>query len=172
MKKILLSVILIVIIAFTNDSFAQKQYKFGHIDSNELLSIMPERTKAKAQLETYAKQLENQLAAMQNEFDRKYEEYINTADSLSKFIRQTKEQELGDLQKRIQAFQQTAQQDLATRENELLQPIIQKARNAVDEVAAENNYTYVFDIGTGVILHWSEDSEDIMPLVKAKLGIQ
>lgn len=172
MKKILLSAILIVLVAFANDTFAQKQYKFGHIDSNQLLSIMPERESAKKQLEKYAKQLEDQLAAMQNEFDNKYEEYISTADTLSKFIRQTKEQELGDLQQRIQSFQQTAQQDLAARENELLQPIIQKARNAVDEVAAEQGYTYVFDIGTGVILHWSEDSEDILPLVKAKLGIQ
>ncbi len=172
MKKIVILAALILTVAFTSDLAAQKQYKFGHIDSNQLLSQMPQREKAKVELEKYAKQLESTLSGMQTEFERKYQEYVSTADSLSNLIRQTKESELGEMQQRIQTFQQTAQQDLAQKENELLQPIIQKARTAISEVADENNFTYVFDVGTGVILHFSDDSIDILPMVKAKLGIQ
>jgi len=173
MKKIMtLAVLLVMAFTFANQTFAQKTYKFGHIDSNQLLSLMPERAKAKTQLETYAKQLESTLSTMQSEFENKYQSYTASADSLSPLIRQTKEKELGDLQQRIQAFQQKAQQDLSDKESTLLQPIIDKAKKAIDEVATENGFTYIFDTGTGVILHHSADSEDILPLVKTKLGIQ
>ncbi|MDA3892871.1 MAG: OmpH family outer membrane protein [Salinivirgaceae bacterium] len=172
MKKILTIVILLVATFAGSQTFAQKQYKFGHIDSNALLSIMPERENAKVELEKYAKQLESTLTSMQSEFERKYQNYVVSADSLSKLLRETKEGELSEMQQRIQNFQQTAQQDLGEKENELLQPIIAKAKTAISEVSEEGGYLYVFDVGTGVVLHHSADSEDILPLVKVKLGIQ
>ena len=173
MKKILaIAVMVVLAFTFVNQTFAQKTYKFGHIDSNQLLSLMPERAQAKTTLEAYAKQLESTLSTMQTEFENKYQDYLASADSLSPLIRQTKEKELGDLQQRIQAFQQKAQQDLSEKESSLLQPIIDKAKKAIDDVATENGFTYIFDTGTGVILHHSADSEDILPLVKAKLGIK
>ncbi len=173
MKRIL-SLALLFVITFTisNNTTAQTTLKFGHIDSNALLTIMPEREAAKNALEAHAQQLEETLTVMQAEFERKYTDYVAKGDSLSPLIRQTKEAELGEIQQRIQAFQQNAQQELSAKEGELLQPIIQKARDAISEVAAENGYLYVFDLGTGVILHFSEESEDILPLVKVKLGIQ
>ena len=75
-------------------------------------------------------------------------------------------------QQRLQAFQQTAQKDLSNKEGELLQPIIDKAKKAIDEVAAENNFTYVFDMSMGAILYHSEQSVDMLPLVLKKLGIK
>jgi outer membrane protein len=132
---------------------------------------MPERAQAKVTLEKYAKDLEDQVAAMQTELETKYQQYLMKADSLSPLIKQAKEKEITDMQQRFQAFQQTAQQDLSSKESELLQPIIEKAKKAIDEVATENGFTYIFDIGTGVILHYSEESIDILPLVMTKLGI-
>ncbi|HBX85834.1 MAG TPA: molecular chaperone Skp [Marinilabiliales bacterium] len=172
MKKILFVVVVFGTMMLSLNTFAQKQYKFGHIDSNQLLSIMPEREKAKTDLEAHAKQLEQTLTGMQSELERKYQDYVTSADSLSKLIRQTKEAELNEMQQRMQTFQQNAQQELSQKENELLQPIIQKARTAIKEVADERGYIYVFDSGTGVLLHWSEESEDLMPFVKVKLGIK
>lgn len=171
MKKILSIALLFAVLAITNNAVAQTTYKFGHIDSNELLSIMPEREAAKVTLEKHAQQLEETLTVMQAEFEKKYNEYVANADSLSPLIKQTKEAELGEIQQRIQAFQQQAQQELGQTENELLAPIIEKARGAISEVAAENGYLYVFDLGTGALLYHSEDSENILPLVKVKLGI-
>jgi outer membrane protein len=150
---------------------AQKPYKFGHIDSQMLLSQMPEREQAKTQLEKYAKQLEDQVAALQSELERKSQQYQAQADSLAPLLKQDREKELNQIYQRYQEFQQTAQQSLQQKETELMQPIIEKAKKAIDDVATENNFTYIFDIGTGAILHYSEESIDLLPLVLTKLGI-
>ncbi len=172
MKRSIAVFVLAATMLVSVNSFAQKAYKFGHIDSNQLLSTMPERESVKSKLEAFAKQLENQLAAMQTELESKYQQYMSEAETLSPLIRQTKEQELTEMQQRIQMFQQNAQQELGAKESELFQPVIDKARKAISEVANENGFTYVFDIGSGAVLHFSDDSQDILPLVKAKLGIQ
>ncbi len=170
MKKILLT-LLVVISVFATESFAQKA-KFGHIDSNELLSAMPERAQAQKQLQEFSKQLENQLAVMNQEFQTKYQDYVTHQDSLSMSIKQLKEEELQSLQQRIQNFQQTAQQDLQKKEQELLQPIIDKAKNAIKEVAKEKGYTWVFDTSVGSLVVWPENSDNLLNDVKTKLGIK
>jgi len=168
MKKILL--LLAIVLSIT--SFAQKAQKMGHINSNELLMMMPENQQAQKALQQHSRELEDQSAAMQAELEQKYNDYLAKKDSLSPLIQKTKETELQDLNQRIQAFQQTAQKDLQAKQQELLKPIIEKARNAIREVAKENGYTYVFDTGTGALVYWPEDSDDLLPLVKTKLGIQ
>jgi len=168
MKKILF--LLVVVISLS--SFGQGKQKFGHINSNDLLQAMPENKQAQDALQQHSKELENQLMAMQAELEQKYNDYLAKKDSLSTLIQQTKEAELNDLNTRIQSFQQTAQQDLQTKQSELLKPIIEKARNTIREISKEKGYTYVFDTSTGALVYWPEDSDDLLPLVKAKLGIQ
>jgi len=90
---------------------------------------------------------------------------------MSSIIKQTKEKEILDLQRRIQEFQQTAQEDLQNKENELTAPIIEKARNAVRDVAKENGYTFIFNSTEGLLLY-TEPADDIMALVKKKLGLK
>ncbi len=163
---------LIIILLFlgfsTNNAKAQK---FGHIDSNKLMEIMPDKAQAKVELESFAKGLEEQLQAMQGELQSKYQDYMSKKETLTELIKQTKEQELQDLQGRIQTFQGTAQQELQKKEMELLQPIIQKAQDAIKAVGKEQGLTYVYDIGTGAIVYYSDESKDILDLVKIKLGI-
>ena len=165
MKKIL--ILLAVIVSLS--SFGQK---FGHINSNELLMAMPENQQAREAIQQHSKELETQLMAMQAELEQKYNDYLANKETLSKLVQQTKETELNDLNTRIQSFQQTAQQDLQAKETELLKPIIEKARNTIREVSKEKGYTYVFDTSTGALVFWPEDSDDLLPLVKTKLGIQ
>ena len=64
----------------------------------------------------------------------------------------------------------TAQESLAKKENEILKPIIDKAKKAINDVAKEKGYDYILDTGLGMVLYAS-DSEDILPLVKKKLGL-
>jgi len=168
MKKILF----LLVIAISVSTFGQGKQKFGHINSNDLLQAMPENQQARDALQQHSKELETQLMAMQAELEQKYNDYLSKKDSLSQLIQQTRESELNDLNNRIQSFQQTAQKDLQAKEAELLQPIIEKARNTIREVAKEQGYTYVFDTSTGALVFWPEDSDDILPLVKAKLGMQ
>lgn len=168
MKKLFLVLLMSSIVA---TGFSQQKIKLGHLNSNELLEAMPEKAKAQKSLQDYSKQLEDQLVAMQDELEKKYNEYLEKKDTFTDLIKKNKEEELTSLQQRIQTFQSNAQQDLQKKEQELLKPIIDKAKKAIEEVAKENGYTYIFDTGTGVLLYFPKDSDDILPLVKKKLGI-
>ncbi len=168
MKKILFLLAIVISVS----TFGQGKQKFGHINSNDLLMAMPENQQARDALQQHSKELETQLMAMQAELEQKYNDYLAKKDSLSPLIQQTRETELNDLNQRIQSFQQTAQQDLQAKEAELLQPIIEKARNTIREISKEKGYTYVFDTSTGALVFWPEESDDLLPLVKTKLAIQ
>ncbi|HET6245515.1 MAG: OmpH family outer membrane protein [Bacteroidetes bacterium] len=168
MKKILTLAIVLATAAFSLEAIAQK---FGHVDSNELLLAMPERKTAETSIQDYAKQLESQLKTMNAEWESKVQDYQSKEAMLSDAIKKTKVKEITDLESRIKDFQTTAQEDLQKKENDLLQPMIEKAKAAINEVAKENKYTYVFDSGAGMLLY-SPESDDILPLVKKKMGIK
>ncbi len=170
MKK---SFIILLIALFTcgTASFAQKTVKLGHINSADLMQIMPGRDSAQAAFQTEMDALDAQLKAMQEELQKKYNEYMEKQDQMSALIRQTKEQEIRDMGSRVEAFQQNAQQQLQEKEKELLQPIIDRAKQAIADVAKENGYTYVFDTSAGALLY-QQDSDDILGLVKKKLGLK
>ncbi len=170
MQKLLTSSVLALFLFLSLGASAQQAVKLGHIDSNELLQLMPEREAAMVELERYAGELEEQFVSMQEEFQRKYREYLEKESTFSELIRQSRQRELASLQERIMEFQEMAQQDLMNRESQLLSPIIEKARQAIEEVAREEGFTYIFDVGMGVLL-FHEKGEDIMPQVRTKLGI-
>ena len=166
MKKTLLTICLIVAGLFA----AEAQNKLGYINSNELLSIMPESTEMQTKLQSYAKGLESSLAAMQAEGEKKLADYQQNEATMSDLVKQDKIRELESIQQRILEFQQNAQESLAAKEQELITPILDKARKAIEDVAKEGSFTYIFDASTGNILYAAE-SENILPLVKAKLGL-
>ncbi len=170
MKNLSKVVIILFLVVFTTASFAQVKQKFGHIDSNELLKLMPGRDSATAKITAYSKTLETQLKGMQGELETKYNDYSANKDNYTDLIKQTKEKELQDIQARIEAFQQSAQDDLEKKQNELLKPIIDKAKAAIEKVAKENQFTYIFDAGLGVLLY-SDPTQDILPMVKKELGL-
>jgi len=171
MKNILKTAIIIAIPLMVGMTVLDAQaQKFGHINSNELLSSMPEREQATAEVEKFAKQLENQLKTMSAEYDTKLQDYQSKEGIMTEPIKQTRLKELLDLEQRIRDFQLTAQQSLQKKETELLTPLIDKAKNAIEEVSKKNGYTYIFDTSVGVILYFQE-GDDIMPLVKKNLGL-
>ena len=171
MKNILKAAIIIAIpLMFGMTGLDAQAQKFGHINSNELLSAMPEREQATAEVEKFAKQLESQLKTMSAEYDTKLQDYQSKEGIMTEPIKQTRLKELLDLEQRIRDFQLTAQQSLQKKETELLTPLIDKAKNAIEEVSKKNGYTYIFDTSVGVILYFKE-GDDIMPLVKKNLGL-
>jgi outer membrane protein len=164
-KKILFAGLLL----FNVGVFAQKAQKLGHINSNELLMAMPERTKIQKDLEDYAKQLQSQLQTMEAEWQGKVQDFKAKEGQMTELIRNTKVKEITDLEQRIQDFQETAQKDLQNKEGELLQPLIDKAKKAIEDVAKENGFTYILDSSVGVLLYTA--GEDILPLVKKSLKL-
>ena len=159
------------IITLSFSSHAQNPVKIGYIDFNGLIAAMPGIDSVKIKLQKYQQTLTDQMDAMGAEFESKYADYQSKAPGMSDLIKQTKEKELSDLQSRIDAFKTKAQQDLQAKQQELLQPIISKAKDAVKEVAKENKYTYVINAIEDVMLY-AEPGDDILPIVKKKLGIQ
>lgn len=165
MKKVLVVIMAVMMAAPT---FAQQ--KFGHIDSAALLELMPEKAKAEKELEAFAAEFQGALEAMAKEYEGKVAAFQQGEKDMIKTVRDTKVREISDLERRIQEFQQQAQEEIGKKEQEVLTPIIDKARKAIDEVAVEKGYTYVFDASLGVLLY-AKDTEDVMADVKAKLGL-
>ena len=165
MKKILLLSLTFLI---SISSFSQN--KFGYIDSQELLLLMPERKTAEEEVQTFAKSLESQLQAMTAEYQQSAQEYQANEATYTDLVKQDKVTEITGLEQRIQSFQQNAQQALQSKEQELLEPILQKARQAIEDVASEGDYTYIFDKSVGSILYVKE-SENILDKVKKKLKL-
>ncbi len=168
MKKLV--AVFAIVLSFVGTTLAQEM-KFGHINSSELLQLMPESKQIQVELEAYAKQLENQMATMSSEYQGKVAEYQTNEQVWGDLVKETKLKEISDLERRIAEFQQSAQQNLSQKEQQLFQPILDKAQKAIDEVSKANGYGYVFDSSTGAIVHYPEGS-DILPLVKKHLGIQ
>jgi outer membrane protein len=134
---------------------------------------MPERevaTKAMAKMQT---DLETQLGVMQKEYQTKGQEYVALVKqaNVTDAIRQAKEADIQSLQERISTYQQTAQEQLQKEESKQFQPIVEKARKAIADVAKEQGMLYVFEVNS-VLYYNAAQSTDMMPLVKTKLGLK
>ena len=168
MKRIL-TITLLTILVSTGSIFAQK---IGHINSNDLLLAMPERATIETEIQNHAKQLETQLLTMQRELETKYQDFQGKEALMTESIREDKIKELTSLEQRLKEFQESAQADLQKKEQSLTEPLITKAKNAIESVGKENGFTYILDSGIGFILYTDPNAEDIMPLVKVKLGLE
>ncbi len=160
----------VLLFLFINGS-ANAQLKLGHINSTQLLSFMPETKNADSTLQKFGSSLENQLKTMSAEYDGKVSDFKSKESSMAEPIRDAKVKEITDLESRIQDFQQSAQSSIQKKKEDLYSPIIKKAEDAIHAVAKDKGYTYVFDSSVGVLL-WAQDSEDIMVMVKQKLGLK
>ena len=165
MKKGLLTLMIAALTVIST----QAQTKFGYLNSNELIGSMAETKAAATELDEYTKKLESQLSDMQSELERKAAEYQQNETTYSDLVKEDKMREMESIQKRMVDFQQSAQQALAQKETELFTPIREKALAAIEQVAKEVNYTYIFE-GTGALIYVDE-KENIIDKVKAKLGM-
>jgi outer membrane protein len=150
---------------------ASAQIKLGHINSTQLLSMMPETKSADSVLQKFGESLQAQMKTMTAEYDSKIAEYQEKSASMADPIRNAKEKEIRDLGERIQDFQESAQSSVQKKKEEVYSPIIKKAEDAIKTVAKDKGYTYVFDSSVGVLLY-SNDSDDIMSMVKEKLKLK
>ncbi|MEG1572566.1 MAG: OmpH family outer membrane protein [Bacteroidales bacterium] len=170
MKKIFLASLFLVSAVCFSTAQAQSP-KLGHINSAELMRAMPETDSAEIQIQKYGHELENNIKTMQTELEKKYMEFQNNANQMSDLIKQTKQKELQDMQVRMEEFGKQADEDYKSKQQALLEPIIDKAKKAIQAVAKENKFTYVFDTSGGVLIY-TEDSDNLMALVKKKLGLK
>ena len=164
-------VVLVALLAFGGSAMAQKNITLGHINSNDLMQIMPGRDTAMALLQKEVEDLQTEMEEMKKEYETQVNNYLAKKDQLSELIRKSKESDIQKMAERIETFQANAQKLLEERQEALPKPIVDRAKAAIEEVGKENGYTYIFDAGVGTVLY-SQDSDDIMPLVKKKLGLK
>ncbi len=173
MKRFISIAMVIIVIALAGQSAMAQNFKFGHINSDELIQTMPEYDSATVKLEKFRKELVNALELMSVELNTKNDAYQKESKLLSDIVKQTKEQELIDMNKRIQDFQTNAQTQLQGKQTEVFQPIYAKVDKAIKEVGKENGFLYVFDVAKGALLYFDEaKSINLLPLVKTKLGLK
>ena len=163
MKKIL------VMIALALPMLVSAQ-KYGHVNTTEIFQQMPEMVKVRAQIDTLNSQYESQLTMMQEELQKKYQEYQQNEATMADAIKQMRQQELQEMQGRIQTFYQTAEQDLQKKQQELVAPVHEKLTKAIKTVGERDGYTYIFD--SSVLTYISDNAIDASPAVRKELGIK
>ena len=173
MKRFIGIVALTILIAFVGQSAMAQSMKFGHINSDQLIQAMPEFDSANVKLQKFQKELQNALELMSVELNNKSDAYQKEGKNLTDIVKQTKEQELTDMNRRIQEFQTNAQTQLQQKQSELFQPVYAKVDKAIKDVGKENGFVYVFDVAKGSLLYFDETkSTNVMVLAKAKLGLK
>ena len=144
--------------------------KFGHINTQELFAQMPEVNQIKLKMDTIQNQYEMQLASMNEEIQRKAQDYQAQEATMPDAVKQIRQQELQEMQQRIQLFYQTAEQDIQKKQQELLLPVHEKMTKAIQKVGEREGYTYIFD--SAAMVHIGADAIDATPAVKKELGIK
>lgn len=151
---------------------AGAQTKFAHMNSQEVIIAMPEYTKAQAELDTMAKQYSDEIQRTQEEFNKKYQEFLNQRDSLPENIAERRMKELTDMDQRQQQFQQEAQQSMQKAQQDRLAPIMQKLDAAIQAVGQAEGVIYIFDLARTPLVYIGKESIDVTDKVKAQLGIK
>ena len=165
MKKL----IILALIMLAMSAFAQK---FAHVNSAVIINAMPEYTKARTDLEALAKQYEDELKRIQDEFRTKLEDYQKNGETLPETMKQRRQQELQDLDTRMTQYRQTAEEDLSKQESTKLAEISEKVGKAIKEIGSAGGYVYIMDVTSGIPFINETLSTDVTDQVKAKLGIK
>ena len=145
------------------------QSKIAHIDSQTLISQMPEVKEAQAQLEKLQKTYATEIEATMKEYQTKLQTYSADAQNQTEVTNQARQKELAGMEQNIQLYQQTAQQDIQKKQAELLKPLVEKAKAAIQKVAKAQGFDYVIDATEGGSLILA-GGKDLMAEVKVELG--
>ena len=162
-------VILLSFFIFTGNIFAQQKY--GHINSNDILEIMPEYKQLNATLDTRKKQYSVQLQGMYKDYEQKTKEVTDYGAAMMEAVREERLKEIETLQQQITAFQENADAEMQQLQTKLMKPLNDKYLKIVKAVAQENGYAYVFDLASGSVVYHPENKGDVTELVKKKMGI-
>jgi len=167
--KHLKTLVLAVALLIGSTSIMNAQSKIAHINTQELVTSMPETKAAQAELDKLRKTYQADLQTMQTELENKIKQYDAEAASQTDEENAKRVQEVQGMQQSIQQYGGQAQQDMQKKELELLKPITEKAREAIQKVARAQGFQYVLDStqGQGVIL---ADGKDLMTDVRKELG--
>ncbi len=163
MKKLVLLLMLCAPLA----TFAQK---FGHVDAASIMQSLPEFIKVRGELEALQKEYENDLKAMQDEIQRKAEDYDKNKSTMNTTKQEETEAELNDMYQKLQQAYSDNQQNFQKAQQEKLQPINDKIMSAIKNVGQAGGYVYIMDISSGIPYISETLSVDVTNDVKAEMN--
>lgn len=166
MKKILLAFLMIAPLSI------MAQVKFAHFNSADIIPNMKEYTAAQTEIQNMQKQYADDLKLMQDELQKKYEDYQKEASNLLEGVRLRREQELNELGQRYQQSLQDSETALQKATQEKMGAIGELVMAAVKKIGENNNYIYIIDLSTGSVSFVNPSlSTDITDILKKELGI-
>lgn len=170
MKKVFKIVMVAACITFTA-TLAKAQQKTGYVYFSNIIDVMPDKAVIGKTLQDYQKTFADALQSMQTEYQTKGAYYEKNRATMTDAIRQAKEGELTDIQKRMQSYSTDAQQKLEAKQNDLAKPLFDKVKLAINQVAKEKGYAFVIDASQNTYLVLPE-GDDMTAAVKLKLGVK
>ena len=164
MKKLIIFLLMMLPLGV----FVQES-KIAIVNTQEVIQAMPEFATMQKQMADMEAKYKNEMQVMQDEYNKKYSDFVAQQDSLTENIKMRRMQELQDMEQRTQNFIQISQQDFQKKQGELFTPIQDKLKNAIKAVGDEKGYTYILD--PQIVLYQGNTAVDATQFVKAKLGI-
>ena len=168
----MLKKIALLVVMFALPLGVMAQAKFAHMNSQEVIAVMPEFTKAQADLDAMSKKYQDEMQRTNEEFQKKYQEFLAQADSLPKNIAERRQKELQDMAQRQEQFQQEAYQSMQKAQQDAMAPIYQKLDEAIQAVGKAESVVYIFDLARTPIPVVGAQSIDVTAKVKTQLGIK
>ncbi len=168
LKKIVIAVIFMLPLSIMAQNATE--LKFGHVNTQEIIMQMSQMKEAQTQLETLSKQYEGELTKMNEELQKKYQDFQALKD-VDEAILSSRQEELMALNQRIELVKQTANEQIQKRQEVLVAPIIELVKKSISEIGDENGFIYIFDTSVPATVYQSSKSVDISPLLKKKLNI-
>jgi outer membrane protein len=165
MKKIL------AIAAMALLTLAASAQKLGRVNFTELYQLAPEADAAREQITAMQNEAQETFSSMVEEYQSKATQFQQKSATWTAAIKDAKQKELVDIETRIQEFQQTISQELQQKQAELMNPIMEKAQKAVQDLAKAQGIVAVFDSGSA--LYFDESAVvDLTPAARKSLGIK
>ena len=148
------------------------QLKIGHVSSEAIMKQLPDAQDAQRQLDAFVVEWQNDLQRMQQDWQKKFDDYDKKKLIMTDQRRADSEKEMQDLDKKVadyrnQRFGQNG--DLFNKQNELMKPVQDRVFKAIQDIAVEEGYDYVFDKNSEVLMMYANDKYDITAKVLARL---
>ena len=153
---------------------ASAQVKIAYFNSEAIMKQLPDAQDAQKQLDQFVADWQLELNKMQDEWKKKFDEYDKRKLIMTEQRRADTERELREMDQKIVDYRTLKfgqNGDLFNKQNELMKPVQDRVFKAVQDVAREDGYDYVFDKSGDILLMYANEKYDLTQKVFAKLKV-
>jgi outer membrane protein len=150
------------------------QAKIAFVSTEAIMKQLPDAQDAQKQLDQFVVDWQGELNKLQQDWQKKLDDYDKRKLIMTEQRRSDAEKELRDLDQKIADYRNKRfgqNGDLFAKQNELMKPVQDRVFKAIQDVAVEEGYDYVFDKSGEVLLMYANPKFDLTPKVLAKLTV-